>query len=157
MSPKFHSIVQVIITGYCTRGARISLGIGDKLDIPALEEASHSDDLHPLMENLVDDEIHNNHTTWSVIRMHYREALAEVLAVFVQLTIGLVLIWASLWPTLAIPTPLNGPEAWQPRRASTSLVEFLALTSIQPLLPCSGSTRGFPKRKMPEHVCRGIL
>lgn len=34
------------------------------------------------------DEIHNNHTSWSIVRTQYREFLAELLAVFIQLTLG---------------------------------------------------------------------
>ncbi|TVY68861.1 putative membrane protein [Lachnellula suecica] len=38
--------------------------------------------------NASDDEIHNLHTCWSVIRLRFREPLAELLAVTVQLTLG---------------------------------------------------------------------
>ena len=34
------------------------------------------------------DEVHNNHTSWSVVRTHNREFLAELLAVVLQETIG---------------------------------------------------------------------
>ena len=59
-----------------------------KLEFPGPDHPTVPEDLHPLVQDLVEDEIHNNHTTWSVIRTHHREALAEALAVFVQLTIG---------------------------------------------------------------------
>jgi aquaglyceroporin related protein len=32
--------------------------------------------------------VHNNRTTWSVIRTHHHKALAEALAVYIQLTIA---------------------------------------------------------------------
>ena len=46
------------------------------------------EDMAPLMETYVEEEIHNNHTSWSIVRTANREFLAELLAVFVQLTIG---------------------------------------------------------------------
>lgn len=61
-------------------------GIDAKLDRLALTDPDHPEDLHPLVQGLVNDEVHNNHTTWSVIRTHHREALAETLAVYIQLT-----------------------------------------------------------------------
>ena len=45
--------------------------------------------MEPLLEDLIEDEVFNNHTTWSVWRTEYREALAEMLGTIVQLTIGL--------------------------------------------------------------------
>ena len=47
------------------------------------------EEMEPLLENLIEDEVFNNHTTWSVWRTEYREALAEMLGTIVQLTIGL--------------------------------------------------------------------
>jgi aquaglyceroporin related protein len=36
----------------------------------------------------LDEEIHNHHTWWSILRTHHREFLAEFLAALVQLTLG---------------------------------------------------------------------
>jgi aquaglyceroporin related protein len=47
------------------------------------------EEVEPLLEDLIEDEVFNNHTTWSVWRTEYREALAEMLGTIVQLTIGL--------------------------------------------------------------------
>ncbi|KAJ5505130.1 Major intrinsic protein [Penicillium fimorum] len=66
----------------------LSARLDELLDIPELEKAGYPEDLHPLVQELVEDEVHNSHTTWSVIRTHDREALAEALGMFVQLTMG---------------------------------------------------------------------
>ncbi|KAL4946029.1 hypothetical protein BDV06DRAFT_218735 [Aspergillus oleicola] len=55
-----------------------------------------------------EDDVHNKHTVWSVIRTYHREALAEPLAVFIQLIMGLV---ADLSVTLGGRTNLN-TTAW---------------------------------------------
>ncbi|KAL4816480.1 aquaporin-like protein [Aspergillus spinulosporus] len=77
----------------------------DQLDF---DEAAYPEDLHPLVQDLVEEEVHNNHTVWSVIRTHHREALAESLAVFIQLTVGLA---ADLSVTLGGTTNPN-TTAW---------------------------------------------
>lgn len=40
-------------------------------NIPVPEEAVYPEDLQPLLQNLVEEEIYN-HTVWSVIRTHHR-------------------------------------------------------------------------------------
>lgn len=116
-----------------------------------LDEAVYPDDLEPLVQNVVEDEIHNNHTTWSVIRTHHREALAESLAVFVQLTIGFC---SDIAVTVAKQGNPNTTDwAWG----------FATMIGIYVSGGISGAHlnptitvmlwfyRGFPKRKMPEY------
>ncbi|KAK5131035.1 hypothetical protein LTR08_001385 [Meristemomyces frigidus] len=52
------------------------------------DEPGMFEGMEPLMANFIEDEVHNNHTSWSLVRTANREFLAELLAVFVQLTIG---------------------------------------------------------------------
>ncbi|RHZ52846.1 MIP/aquaporin family protein [Aspergillus thermomutatus] len=124
---------------------------------PTLEEAAYPDDLHPLVQDLVEEEVHNNHTTWSVIRTHHREELAEALAVFVQLTVGLS---ADLSVTLAgAGNPNTTAWAWG----------FSAMMAIYISGGVSGAHlnptitvmlwfyRGFPKRKMPAYFAAQYL
>ncbi|KAG0157806.1 hypothetical protein PDIDSM_4 [Penicillium digitatum] len=61
---------------------------GERSGAQELEKSGYPDDMHPLVQDLIEDEVHNNHTVWSVIRTHHREAFAEALGVFVQLTLG---------------------------------------------------------------------
>ncbi|KAI9663813.1 MAG: hypothetical protein M1821_007303 [Bathelium mastoideum] len=116
------------------------------------------DDLHPLVNSVLDDEVHNNHTSWSVVRTHNREGLAELLAVAVQLTIGFS---ADLAVTVA-HTPGNPNTtdfAWG----------FAAMIGIYISGGISGAHlnpvitimlwffRGFPKRKMPAYFAAQFL
>ncbi|KAJ5273240.1 MIP transporter [Penicillium angulare] len=123
----------------------------DKIEIPALDEATTPEDLHPLIQDLVEDEIHNNHTTWSVIRTHHREALAEALAVFVQLTIGFC---ADLSVTVANAGNPN-TTAWAWGLASMMAIYISGGVSGAHLNPAITLMlwfyRGFPKSKMPEY------
>lgn len=55
----------------------------DKLDTDWISEEEHLTPYDPEL-----DEIHNLHTHWSVVRLQFREPLAELLAGVCQLTIG---------------------------------------------------------------------
>ncbi|PWY90239.1 aquaporin-like protein [Aspergillus heteromorphus CBS 117.55] len=131
----------------------------DGLDLPDLEDidASYPEDLHPLVQELVEDEVHNNHTTWSVIRTHHREALAEALGVFVQLFVGFC---ADLAVTFADAGNPNSTDwAWG----------FATMLGIYVSGGVSGAHfnptitvmlwfyRGFPKRLMPEYFAAQFL
>ncbi|KAE8353075.1 aquaporin-like protein [Aspergillus coremiiformis] len=126
---------------------------GDVLPDPLLvvHEAALPDDLHPLMQELMEDEVHNNHTTWSVIRTHHREALAESLAVFVQLTIGFC---ADIAVTVANAGNPN-TTAWAWGLATMMAIYVSGGVSGAHLNPSVTIMlwfyRGFPKRKMPEY------
>ncbi|KAJ5924007.1 MIP transporter [Penicillium verhagenii] len=129
----------------------------DKFEIPILDESTHPEDLHPLIQDLVEDEIHNNHTTWSVIRTHHREALAEALAVFVQLTIGFC---ADLSVTVADAGNPN-TTAWSWGFATMIGIYISGGVSGAHLNPAVTLMlwfyRGFPKSKMPEYFAAQFL
>lgn len=114
-------------------------------------ESVYPDDLHPLVQDLVEKEVHNNHTAWSVIRTYHREALAESLAVFVQLTIGFC---ADLAVTLGT-TPSPNTTAWCWGLATMMAIYISGGVSGAHLNPAITIMlwfyRGFPKRKMPEY------
>ncbi|RFU77495.1 mip transporter [Trichoderma arundinaceum] len=127
------------------------------LETLRLDQEAYPEDLHPLVQNLVEDEIHNNHTVWSVVRTHHREALAESLAVFIQLTIGFC---ADLAVTVAnAGNPNTTDWAWG----------FATMIGIYISGGVSGAHlnptitimlwfyRGFPKRKMPEYFLAQFL
>jgi aquaglyceroporin related protein len=122
-----------------------------KFEIPALDEATCPEDLHPLIQDLVEDEVHNNHTTWSVIRTHHREALAEALAAYVQLTIGFC---ADLSVTVADAGNPN-TTAWAWGFATMMGIYISGGVSGAHLNPTITTMlwfyRGFPKSKMPEY------
>ncbi|KKK14379.1 hypothetical protein P175DRAFT_0515691 [Aspergillus ochraceoroseus IBT 24754] len=132
--------------------------LGDRLDaFPEFPDATYPEDLHPLVQDLVEDEIHNNHTTWSVIRTHHREALAESLGVYVQLTIGFC---ADLSVTLANSGNPN-TTGWAWGLATMMGIYISGGVSgahLNPAVTCMlWFFRGFPKRKMPEYFAAQFL
>lgn len=118
---------------------------------PGIQAAALPDDLQPLVQDMVEEEVYNNHTAWSVIRTHHREALAEALGVFVQLTIGFC---ADLAVTIAAAgNPNTTPWAWG---FATAIGIYIAGGVSGAHLNPSVTVmlwfyRGFPKRKMPEY------
>lgn len=128
-----------------------------KIPFPDLDSAACPEDLHPLVQDLVEDEIHNNHTTWSVIRTHHREALAEALAVYVQLTIGFC---ADLSVTVASAGNPN-TTAWAWGFATMIGIYISGGVSGAHLNPSITTMlwfyRGFPKRKMPEYFAAQFI
>ena len=116
-----------------------------------LDEAVYPEDLHPLVQNMVEDEIHNNHTSWSVIRTHHREALAESLAVFVQLTLGFC---SDISVTVAKAGNPNTTD-WAWGFATMIGIYISGGVSGAHLNPSITTMlwfyRGFPMRKMPEY------
>jgi aquaglyceroporin related protein len=146
-----------ILNGGPPKSQDLGARLDELLDVPELEKAGYPEDLHPLVEKLVEEEVHNNHTTWSVIRTHHREALAEALGVFVQLTIGFCV---DLSVTVANQgNPNTTAWAW-------------GLTTMMAIYICGGISgahlnpvvtmvlwffRGFPKRKLPEYFAAQFL
>lgn len=120
-------------------------------------ESAYPEDLHPIIQDMVEKEIHNNHTTWSVIRTHHREALAESLAVFVQLTIGFS---ADLAVTLGI-SPSPNTTAWSWGFATMMAIYISGGVSGAHLNPAVTIMlwfyRGFPKRMMPEYFAAQFI
>jgi aquaglyceroporin related protein len=129
----------------------------DMATYPTLDHAAYPEDLHPLVQELVEEEVHNNHTTWSVIRTHHREELAEALAVFVQLTVGLS---ADLSVTLAGAGNPN-TTAWAWGFAAMMAIYISGGVSGAHLNPTITVMlwfyRGFPKRKMPAYFAAQYL
>ncbi|KAL6901445.1 aquaporin-like protein [Trichoderma evansii] len=121
------------------------------LETLRIDQEAYPEDLHPLVQNLMEDEIHNNHTVWSVIRTHHREALAESLAVFIQLTIGFC---ADIAVTVANAGNPN-TTAWAWGFATMIGIYISGGVSGAHLNPTITVMlwfyRGFPKRKMPEY------
>ncbi|ODM17999.1 hypothetical protein SI65_06787 [Aspergillus cristatus] len=128
----------------------------EKFRFPILND-THPDDLHSLVQNLVEDEVHNNHTTWSVIRTHHREALAEALAVYIQLTIAFC---ANLGATVANNGNPNTTQ-WAWGFATMIGIYISGGVSGAHLNPAVTTMlwfyRGFPKRKMPEYFTAQFL
>lgn len=108
------------------------------------------EEVEPLLENMMEDEVFNNHTTWSVWRTEYREGLAEMLGVIVQLTIGLSANISVLVSGSSNPNTLN----WAWGFATMIAIYVSGGISGAHLNPTLTVTlwfyRGFPKRKMPE-------
>ncbi|GCB25426.1 uncharacterized membrane protein YFL054C [Aspergillus awamori] len=128
-------------------------------DLPNLEEieAAYPEDLHPLVQELVEEEVHNNHTTWSVIRTHHREALAESLGVFVQLFVGFC---GDLAVTVANAGNPNTTD-WVWGFGTMMAIYVSGGVSGAHLNPTITIMlwfyRGFPKSKMPEYFAAQFL
>lgn len=124
---------------------------------PTIEESAYPEDLHPLLQELVEDEVHNNHTVWSVIRTHHREALAESLAVFVQLALGFT---GDLGVALAGGTTTNTTD-WVWGFGTMMAIYVSGGISGAHLNPVITAVlwfyRGFPKRLMPEYFLAQFL
>ncbi|KAL7936603.1 aquaporin-like protein [Trichoderma chlorosporum] len=127
------------------------------LETLRFDQDAYPEDLHPLVQEMVEEEIHNNHTIWSVIRTHHREALAESLAVFVQLTMGFC---ADLSVTVAKAGNPNTTD-WAWGFATMIGIYISGGVSGAHLNPTITTMlwffRGFPKRKMPEYFLAQFL
>lgn len=121
------------------------------------ESEKFPDEVEPLLENMVEDEVYNNHTTWSVWRTEYREALAEMLGVIVQLTLGLSANLSVLAAGNGNPNTLN----WAWGFATMIAIYVSGGVSGAHLNPTITAVlwfyRGFPKRKMPEFLAGQFL
>ncbi|KAB8296282.1 hypothetical protein EYC80_009055 [Monilinia laxa] len=109
-----------------------------------------------------DDEIHNLHTHWSVIRLRFREPLAELLAVTCQLTLGfcsdLVVVTSA---ANASPAGNEVTTDWAWGLASMIGIYIAGGISGAHLNPAISIMlwifRGFPIRKVPGYVFAQIL
>ncbi|TVY90239.1 putative membrane protein [Lachnellula willkommii] len=104
-----------------------------------------------------EEEIHNLHTHWSVIRVRFREPLAELLAVTVQLTLGFCadLVVA----TSNTQTGTNTDWAWG---LATMIGVYIAGgisgAHLNPAISIMLYIyRGFPLRKIPIYVAAQLL
>ncbi|KAL4920717.1 aquaporin-like protein [Aspergillus aurantiobrunneus] len=118
---------------------------------------NHKHTADSAIEEPIPDEIHNNHTVWSVIRTHHREAIAESLAVFTQITIG---ICADLSVTLSgAESPSTTAWAWG---LATMMAIYISGgvsgAHLNPAITCMlWFYRGFPKRKIPAYIAAQFL
>lgn len=114
------------------------------------ENEKFPDEMEPLLEDLMEDEVFNNHTSWSVWRTEWREGLAEMLGAMVQITIGLSANLSVMAAGNGNPNTLN----WAWGFATMIAIYVSGGISGAHLNPTLTMTlwfyRGFPKRKMPE-------
>lgn len=129
----------------------------DDLGVTDAPLQSYHGEVEPLLQELVEEEVFNHHTSWSVWRTEYREPLAELLGVIVQLIIGFC---SDLAVTAAnAGNPNTTDWAWG----------FATMLGIYVSGGISGAHlnpavtimlwfyRGFPKRKMPEYFAAQFL
>ncbi|KAK8214304.1 aquaporin-like protein [Phyllosticta capitalensis] len=128
----------------------------DVFDDEEKEWVEEDSDLRPYIP---EEEIHNNHTHWSVIRTRFREPFAEFLAVVVQLTLGFC---ADL--TAITSNSVNGDAA-----TNYFAWGFATMLAIYVAGGISGAHlnptvslmlwmfRGFPLRKVPGYIFAQIL
>lgn len=105
------------------------------------------------------DEIHNLHTHWSVIRLRFREPLAELLAVTVQLTLGFCADLVVVTSASAAGNEATTDWAWG--LASMVGIYIAGGISGAHLNPAISIMlwiyRGFPLRKVPVYTLAQIL
>ncbi|KAF2213963.1 hypothetical protein CERZMDRAFT_110945 [Cercospora zeae-maydis SCOH1-5] len=103
------------------------------------------------------EEVHNNHTWWSVVRTQYRELLAELLGTFVQLTIGFC---GDIQVTLNHGSNSH-TTAWLWGMATMMAIYIAGGISGAHFNPSITTIlwfyRGFPKRKMLEYFIAQFL
>lgn len=130
------------------------------------DEAAADDDDYWLDDSTTDelvkpydpelDEIHNLHTHWSVIRLKFREPLAELLAVTCQLTLGFS---ADLAAALSPSSGTNTASAWG--LATMTGIYIAGGISGAHLNPAMSLMlafyRGFPLRRIPLYAFAQLL
>ncbi|KAB2574158.1 Aquaporin-3 [Lasiodiplodia theobromae] len=112
-----------------------------------------------LMPIRTTEEIHNHHTHWSVVRTRYREELAELLAVIVQLTLGFCADLASTTSGGASGDALAANLSWG---LATMIGIYIAGgisgAHLNPAISIMlWIYRGFPLRKVPPYAFVQIL
>ncbi|KAJ9500021.1 Protein kinase domain-containing protein ppk32 [Exophiala xenobiotica] len=106
-----------------------------------------------------DDEVHNLHTYWSVVRLRFREPLAELLAIMVQYTLGFS---ANLALTVSRGTAGVGDTAdWAWGLATMIAIYIAGGISGAHLNPAISLMlyiyRGFPLQKVPIYIAAQML
>ncbi|KAH7058665.1 aquaporin-like protein [Macrophomina phaseolina] len=113
-------------------------------------------DLRPIKTG---EEVHNHHTHWSVVRTKYREELAELLAVIVQLTLGFCSSLAGTTSNGVSGDALAGNLSWG--FASMIGIYIAGGISGAHLNPAISIMlwiyRGFPLRKVPGYAFAQVL
>ncbi|CAG8975495.1 hypothetical protein HYALB_00004814 [Hymenoscyphus albidus] len=102
-----------------------------------------------------EDEIHNLHTRWSEIRLKFREPLAELLAVTVQLTLGFSANLASTAAGNNAPTDLAWGLATMVGIYIAGGISGAHLNPAISIMLCI--FRGFPLRKVPIYIAAQLL
>ncbi|KAI1621888.1 aquaporin-like protein [Exophiala viscosa] len=115
---------------------------------------SYQDAIPLLAYDAEDDEIHNLHTYWSLIRLRFREPLAELLGIFVQYTLGFS---ANLSMTVSRGSAGAGDTgSWAWGLATMIAIYIAGGISGAHLNPAISLTlyiyRGFPIGKMPAYI-----
>lgn len=118
---------------------------------------AYPEDLAPLLDAHIEEEIHNNHTAWSVWRTAYREELAELLGVVIQLTLG----FCSILPVTFSDPPFQVATDWAFGLATMTAIYVSGGISGAHFNPCFTIIfwfyRGFPKNKMPSYFLAQFL
>ncbi|KAH7390146.1 aquaporin-like protein [Cadophora sp. MPI-SDFR-AT-0126] len=105
------------------------------------------------------DEIHNLHTHWSVIRLRFREPLAELLAVTVQLTLGFCADLVVVTSNSAAGNEATTDWAWGlATMVGIYVAGGISGAHLNPAISIMlWIYRGFPLRKVPVYVLAQLL
>lgn len=129
-------------------------GDDDKMNDDWIEDP---DEIKPYDPEL--DEIHNLHTQWSVIRLRFREPLAEFLAVTCQLTLGFCADLAVLTGKGSSGNGVTTDWAWGlASMAAIYISGGISGAHLNPAISCMlWIFRGFPFGKIKSYAFAQIL